>query len=253
MYFEQSIKYKSKRVSVWNLFSACRERGENMKDVNILLVEDESRIREIVKTYAIKDQFNIFEADTGKEAMEMLELQEYHMVVLDVMLPDTDGWSILRKIRKEKGIPVIMLTARGEEDDKLMGFELGADDYVTKPFSAKELIARIKSVLRRNQVVMAGEAIEINYIHINTSFHQIQVHGEEVDLSPLEYKLLMYFVDNRNIALSREQILNGVWGFDYFGDERTVDTHVKRLRKKLKDDGELIKTIRGVGYRMVTE
>lgn len=224
-----------------------------MKEVNILMVEDDARIREIVKTYAVKEQFQIFEAGSGKEAFELLEIREYHLIVLDVMLPDTDGWAILRKIRKEKGIPVIMLTARGEEDDKLLGFELGADDYVTKPFSAKELIARIKTVLRRNQVVTAGEILEIQHIHINTSFHQIQVHGQEIDLSPLEYRLLMYFVDHRNLALSRDQILNGVWGYDYFGDERTVDTHVKRLRKKLDEDGELIKTIRGVGYRMVIE
>ncbi len=150
-------------------------------------------------------------------------------------------------------IPVIMLTARSEEEDKLLGFDLGADDYVTKPFSAKELMARIKSVLKRNHVVTLGETIDIGAMTINTSFHQIQLNDDEVELTPLEYKLLMYFVNNRNIALSRDQILNGVWGYDYFGDERTVDTHVKRLRKKIGEEGARIKTIRGIGYRMVIE
>ena len=224
-----------------------------MKEINILVVEDEEKIREIIKTYAVKEQYQIFEAGSGKEAYELLEEREYQMILLDVMLPDTDGWTILRKIRKEKKIPVIMLTARAEEDDKLLGFDLGADDYVTKPFSAKELMARIKTVLKRNHIVTLGETVNIGELSINTSFHQVQVQGEDVELTPLEYKLLMYLVDNRNIALNRDQILNGVWGYDYFGDERTVDTHVKRLRQKIGDEGGRIKTIRGIGYRMVTE
>lgn len=230
-----------------------KEVGECMKDINILLVEDEEKIREIVKTYAEKEQYHIYEAGTGAQAYDLLDERLYQMIILDVMLPDTDGWTILRKIRKEKNIPVIMLTARAEEDDKLLGFDLGADDYVTKPFSAKELMARIKTVLKRNHVVTIGETIEIGTMTINTSFHQIQVAGEEVELTPLEYKLLMYLVDNRNIALNRNQILDGVWGYDYFGDERTVDTHVKRLRKKIGIEGASIKTVRGVGYRMVIE
>lgn len=224
-----------------------------MKDINILVVEDEEKIREIIRTYAITEQYSIFEAGSGEEAYDLLEEREYQMMILDVMLPDTDGWTILRKIRKEMNIPVIMLTARSEEEDKLLGFDLGADDYVTKPFSAKELMARIKSVLKRNHVVTLGETIDIGAMTINTSFHQIQLNDDEVELTPLEYKLLMYFVNNRNIALSRDQILNGVWGYDYFGDERTVDTHVKRLRKKIGEEGARIKTIRGIGYRMVIE
>lgn len=224
-----------------------------MKEINILIVEDEVKIREIVRTYAIKEQYQFFEAGSGQECYDLLEEREYHLIILDVMLPDTDGWTILRKVRKEKNIPVVMLTAREEEDDKLLGFDLGADDYVTKPFSIKELMARIKTVLKRNQIVTSGESIEVGCMSINTSFHQIQVNGEEVELTPLEYKLLMYFVDNRNIALNREQILNGVWGYDYFGDERTVDTHVKRLRRKIGDEGNRIKTVRGFGYRMVVE
>lgn len=224
-----------------------------MKEINILIVEDEVKIREIVRTYAVKEQYHVFEAGSGQECYDLLEEREYQMLILDVMLPDTDGWTILRKIRKEKNLPVIMLTARGEEDDKLLGFELGADDYMTKPFSAKELMARIKTVLKRNNIVMDGESLVIGDMLINTSFHQIQVNGEDVELTPLEYKLLMYFVDNRNLALNRDQILNGVWGYDYFGDERTVDTHVKRLRKKIGEEGNRIKTIRGLGYRMVVD
>lgn len=222
-----------------------------MKEINVLLVEDEVKIREIIKTYAVKEHFQIVEAGSGEACYARLEERDFQMIILDVMLPDTDGWTILRKIRREKNIPVIMLTARGEEDDKLLGFDLGADDYVTKPFSAKELMARIKTVLKRNHVVTSGETIAIGTLSINTSFHQIIISGTEVELTPLEYKLLMYFVDNRNMALNRDQILNGVWGYDYYGDERTVDTHVKRLRRKLGQEGARIKTIRGLGYRMV--
>ncbi len=224
-----------------------------MKDIHILLVEDDTRIREIIRTYAEREKYQIFEAGTGQEAYALFDEREYHMLILDVMLPDTDGWTILRKIRQESKIPVIMLTARGEEDDKLLGFDLGADDYVTKPFSAKELMARIKTILKRNHTVTVGEIVRAGNLSINTSFHQIQVDGVEVDLTPLEYNLLMYFIDNRNLALDREQILNGVWGYSYYGDERTVDTHVKRLRKKIGTAGEQIKTIRGVGYRMVVD
>ena len=150
-------------------------------------------------------------------------------------------------------VPVIMLTARAEEEDKLFGFDLGADDYMTKPFSAKELMARIKTVLKRNNTVTQGEIIHIGGIEMNTSFHQVSIKGEPIEMTPLEYSLLSFFVNNRNLAMSRTQILDGVWGYDYFGDERTVDTHVKRLRKKLGEEGEHIKTIRGVGYRLVVE
>lgn len=205
----------------------------------------------------------VSEAGTGKEAIELLETQAYHIILLDVMLPDTDGWTLLRRLRRTSSVPVIMLTARGEEDDKLLGFDLGADDYMTKPFSVKELMARIKTVLNRHHVATYGEVLSIGALTVNTAFHQVCVDNQDVALTPLEYNLLMYFLDNRNIALSREQILNGVWGYDYYGDERTVDTHVKRLRQKLNGDTPLsgqtlsrgfsIKTIRGVGYRMVVE
>lgn len=222
-----------------------------MRKMNLLIVEDESSIREIISTYAGKEGYTVYEAEDGKRCYDLLYERDYHMIILDVMLPDTDGWTILRRIRKELQVPVIMLTARSEEDDKLLGFELGADDYVTKPFSAKELMARIRSVLKRNQSILMGDIIQLDELTIQTSYHQVLMNQEEIPLSPLEYDLLMYLVENKNQALTRDQILNGVWGYDYYGDERTVDTHIKRLRQKIGDDGTRIKTIRGVGYRMV--
>lgn len=224
-----------------------------MRDINILIIEDEEKIREIIRTYMVKEQYHFYEAESGDEAFLLFDQREYQMILLDVMLPDTDGWTILRKIRQESKVPIIMLTARGEEDDKLLGFDLGVDDYVTKPFSVKELMARIKTILKRNHTVTSGELMTIGKLSINMSFHQIKIDGKDIELTPLEYKLLMYFIDNRNMALDREQILNGVWGYDYYGDERTVDTHVKRLRKKLLSEGPRIITIRGLGYRMVVE
>jgi len=220
-------------------------------DLNILLVEDDIRIREIIRTYLKRENYKLYEAGTGEKAFELLEEKEFQLVVLDVMLPDTDGWSILRKIRAKSQLPVIMLTARAEETDKLFGFDLGADDYMTKPFSAKELLARIKALLKRNQIATANELVQIGNIKINTSYHQVYINEQVIELTPLEYSLLSYLVDNKNLAMSRTQILDGVWGYDYFGDERTVDTHIKRLRKKLLSEGDYIKTIRGVGYRMV--
>lgn len=224
-----------------------------MYAINILLVEDEVRIREIIRTYMEKENYKLFEAGTGEEAFELFEENAMQMVVLDVMLPDTDGWTILRKLRKMSKVPVIMLTARAEEEDKLFGFDLGADDYLTKPFSAKELVARVKSLLKRNNIASANDVIHIGGIEVNTSFHQIAIEGEVIEMTPLEYGLLAFFIDHKNIALNRTQILDGVWGYDYYGDERTVDTHIRRLRKKLGSQGEMIKTVRGLGYRMVVE
>ena len=220
-------------------------------DINLLIIEDEKGIREIIRTYAEKENYTVYEAGTGREGFELMEKRKFSLIILDVMLPDNDGWTILRKFREKSKIPVIMLTARSEEDDKLFGFELGADDYVTKPFSAKELLARVKTVLKRNHVVTTGETVTLSVIEINTSFHQVAISGTPVELTPLEYDLLIYFVNNRNMALSRTQILDGVWGYDYFGDERTVDTHVKRLRNKLAQAGDMITTVRGLGYRLV--
>lgn len=224
-----------------------------MYGINILLVEDEVRIREIIRTYMEKENYQLFEAGTGAEAYTLFEENNIQILILDVMLPDTDGWTILRKIRQTSQVPIIMLTARAEEEDKLFGFDLGADDYLTKPFSTKELVARIKSLLKRNNIATASEVTTIGGIEVNTSFHQVAIEGEIIEMTPLEYSLLSYFIDNKNIALNRTQILDGVWGYDYFGDERTVDTHVKRLRNKLGSSGTIIKTVRGLGYRMVVE
>jgi len=222
-----------------------------MYGIHILLVEDDERLREIVQKYLEHENFTVFLAESGEVAFEQLEIRPYHMVLLDVMLPDTDGWRILRHIRKNMDVPVIMLTARSEEDDKLFGFELGADDYVTKPFSTKLLLARIKAVLNRNKTALLKSEININNIRIQLELHQVSVNGQNIEMTPIEYSLLLYFADNINIALSRTQILNAVWGYDYYGDERTVDTHVKRLRQKLGSGSDYLETVRGHGYRLV--
>lgn len=224
-----------------------------MYGINILLVEDDHRIREIVRKYLQHEEFIVYQAATGTEAFEQLEEREYHLILLDVMVPDKDGWTILKKIRETKDTPVIMLTARSEEDDKLFGFELGADDYITKPFSNKLLLARIKAVLKRNRIASINNEIEINNIKINKDHREVFVENQKIKVTPIEYSLLLYFIDNINIALSRTQILNFVWGFDYFGDERTVDTHLKRLRKKLGNESKCIKTVIGYGYKMVKD
>lgn len=223
-----------------------------MYQLQILLVEDDVRLREIVRKYLVHDNYEVLEAGTGAEAFRLLEEQQFNLVLLDVMLPDTDGWTILRHIKENLHVPVIMMTARSEEDDKLFGFDLGADDYVTKPFSGKELMARVKARLK-DQQVSVNKIIKLGGIDVNTSYRQVSIEGEPVEMTSLEYSLLLYFVDNQNIALNRQQILDHVWGYDYFGDERTVDTHVKRLRQKLGIHGDYIKTVRGHGYRMVVE
>lgn len=224
-----------------------------MYNITVLLVEDDEHIREIVKRYLTHQGLIVYEAENGKMAFKQLEQRDYHLVLLDVMLPDTDGWTILRRLRESKDIPVIMLTARSEEDDKLFGFDLGADDYITKPFSNKLLFARIKAVLKRNNVVSVDHEMTIKELRINKDARQVYVKEEIIELTPIEYSLLLYFVDNIDLALSRTQILNSVWGYDYFGDERTVDTHVKRLRHKLGGGNEYIQTVRGHGYRMMKD
>lgn len=221
-----------------------------MYQLKILVVEDDARLREIVRKHLLHENYEVFEAETGDAAFAVLEEQSFQLVLLDVMLPDTDGWSILRHIKAKFNTPVIMMTARGEEEDKLFGFDLGADDYVTKPFSGKELMARIRVRLKEHQV-SANSIVRIGEIEINTSHRQVIIKGEAIETTALEYSLLLYFVDNLNIALNRQQILDQVWGYDYFGDERTVDTHVKRLRQKLGVCSNYIQTLRGHGYRMV--
>lgn len=228
-------------------------RGVYMYNLSILLVEDDDRIRDIVTRYLEHEGFSIYGAPDARHAFELLEERDYHMVLLDVMLPDSDGWVVLRRIRESNEVPVIMLTARSEDEDKLLGFELGADDYITKPFSNKLLLARIKAVLKRNQIATVSDTIEIKNLVINKTSRQVYVSDKLIDLTPIEFSLLLYFVDNMNIALTRNQILDSVWGFDYYGDHRTVDTHVKRLRHKLLDASDCITTVRGHGYRMVKD
>jgi DNA-binding response OmpR family regulator len=214
--------------------------------MNILIVDDETLIRNVIKEYSKSEGYNIFEASDGIEAIEMVKNNNIDLVVLDVMMPNLDGFSACKEIKKIKNIPVIILSARKEEYDKLVGFELGIDDYITKPFSPKELMARIKAVSKRNAV-----ADEFNYktLVINYAGHTVSVDDEELKLTPKEYEILCYLVQNKNIAVSRETILSKLWGYSFFGDDRTVDTHIKKLRNNLGKYRDLITTVRGMGYK----
>lgn len=216
----------------------------------ILMAEDEERLRKLVTTYLKRENYDVLEAKDGKEALKIWEEEKVDFVILDVMMPFVDGWSVCREIRRESDIPIIMLTARGEESDKLFGFDLGVDDYVTKPFSVKELVARVKALLKRSGQQQIKDAITMGPLSIDTMQHQVYINGQAVELSPKEYDLLYFMMLNKNQALTRDAILNGVWGYDYYGDLRTVDTHIKRLRKKLEDFGDSIVTVRGIGYRL---
>lgn len=220
-----------------------------MYQINILIAEDEERLRKLIVKYLKCENYQVFEACNGKEAIEIFEENAIDLVILDVMMPITDGWTACKTIRKQSKVPIIMLTARSEEEDKLFGFELGVDDYVTKPFSTKELLARVKALMKRSGKTEAQEDITMGEMAIHTASRIVEVSGEEIQLSPKEYDLLIYFVDYQNRALSREQIINRIWGYDFFGDDRTVDTVIKRLRKKLGNEGERIVTVRSVGYR----
>lgn len=217
----------------------------------ILVVDDEPKIREVIKEYAVFDGHEVDEAEDGSKAIEMVRKNEYDIIILDIMMPHIDGYTACREIKKLKDIPVIMLSARAEEYDKLFGFELGVDDYIVKPFSAKELLARIKAVLKRNTKteVTDEKALKYKGLEINFVAREVTVDGERVAMTPKEYDLLFYFVRNMNIALSREKILEEVWGFDFYGDDRTVDTHIKMLRNSLGQYRDLIVTLRGLGYR----
>jgi DNA-binding response OmpR family regulator len=218
---------------------------------NLLLIEDEYRMREILVDYFKKEQFHIFEASNGREAMEIFEDNNIHLVILDIMIPEIDGWAVCKRIRKESDVPVIMLTARSDEDDKLMGYELGADDYVTKPFSPKVLVAKSKMLLRRAEGNVGKDSSVLYYggIEINKRSHTVKLDQVLVELAPKEYELLLYMIENKEMVLTREQILNHVWGYDYFGDLRTVDTHIKKIRSKLGEWSKHISTITRVGYK----
>lgn len=224
-----------------------------MNNIKILLTEDEESLRKLMKAYYLKEGALVLEAKDGEEALKIFKEEKIDIVILDIMLPKYDGWTVCKKIREESDVPILMLTARSEENDKLLGFELGADDYMTKPFSLKELMARSKVLLKRsqkyNQDFDVDNIININGLKINKNSRKVYIDEKEVELSPKEYELLSYFVINTNQALSREMILDGVWGYDYYGDLRTVDTHVKRLRHKLEEYGKSIVTVRSFGYR----
>ena len=216
----------------------------------ILVVDDEIKIREIIKEYAEFEGYEVAQAEDGMQAVEMVKNQDFDIIIMDVMMPKLDGYSACKEIRKIKQIPVIMLSARGEEYDKLFGFEIGVDDYVVKPFSPKELMARIRAVLNRASASQRTEdVIKYEGLEINFTAREVKIDGKKVSMTPKEYDLLFYLVKNMNIALSREKLLEEVWGFDFYGDDRTVDTHIKMLRNSLGKYRNLIVTLRGMGYK----
>ncbi|HJA06238.1 MAG TPA: response regulator transcription factor [Candidatus Mediterraneibacter pullicola] len=221
-----------------------------MENIKILVVDDESRMRKLVKDFLAREGYVVIEAGDGMEAMDIFyEEKDIALVILDVMMPKMDGWQVCREIRESSKVPIIMLTARSEERDELQGFELGVDEYISKPFSPKILVARVNAILRRSLGNAGGDVVEAGGIVIDKAAHIVKIDGTLVELSYKEFELLSYFVENQGIALSREKILNNVWNYDYFGDARTIDTHVKKLRSKLGAKGEYIKTIWGMGYK----
>lgn len=221
-----------------------------MDKMKILVVDDELRIRKLVHDFLIQKNFEVLEAADGEEAIDVFyENKDIALIILDVMMPKMDGFEVCREIRKNSKVPIIMLTARSEEADELQGFNLGVDEYISKPFSPKILTARVDAIIRRTYQIDSGEILTIGNLSVNKEAHTVTVDGEPVELSIKEYELLIYFLDNKGVALSRERILNNVWNYDYFGDARTIDTHVKKLRKKLGDAGDSIKTIWGMGYK----
>lgn len=221
-----------------------------MDELKILVVDDESRMRKLVKDFLVKKQYKVLEAGDGEEAIEVFfGNKDISLIILDVMMPKMDGWEVCKEIRKFSKVPIIMLTAKSEENDELKGFELGVDEYISKPFSPKILVARVDAILRRANKIGADMTIEAGDIKIDKAAHIVNVKDKEIELSFKEFELLTYFIENKGIALSREKILNNVWNYDYFGDARTIDTHVKKLRSKLGDKGDYIKTIWGMGYK----
>ena len=224
-----------------------------MSNIQILVVDDESRMRKLVKDFLQREGYSVLEAGDGMEAMDIFYEQKIDLVILDVMMPRMDGWQTCREIRRDSTVPIIMLTARSEERDELQGFELGVDEYISKPFSPKILVARVGALLKRIYGTDAEEKMEAGGIELDKAAHQVQVDGKSIDLSYKEFELLTYFLENQGIALSREKILNNVWNYDYFGEARTIDTQVKKLRNKLGDKGNYIKTIWGMGYKFEVE
>lgn len=225
-----------------------------MEKAKILVVDDESRMRKLIRDFLEREGYQILEAADGIEAMDLFYADKnIDLIILDVMMPRMDGWQVCREVREYSKVPIMMLTARAEEQSELKGFELGVDEYITKPFSPKILVARVGAILKRVKNIEENTVIDAGGILINQAAHLVTINGESIDLSVKEFELLTYFVENQKIALSREKILNNVWNYDYFGDARTIDTHVKKLRNKLGDKGNYIKTIWGMGYKFEVE
>jgi two-component system response regulator ResD len=220
-----------------------------MDKLKILVVDDESRMRKLVKDFLVRKNYDVLEAENGEQAIDIFfSKKDIALIILDVMMPKLDGWQVCREVRQYSKVPIIMLTAKGDEKDELMGFDLGVDEYISKPFSPKILVARVEAVLRRTTST-EEEFIEVGGIVLDKAAHQVKIDGGEIELSFKEFELLTYFVTNQGVALSREKILNNVWNYDYFGDARTIDTHVKKLRSKMGPKGDFIKTIWGLGYK----
>ena len=215
--------------------------------MKILVVDDEYLIRDVIKEYAINEGYEVIEAENGLDALKIINKENVDLMILDIMMPKLDGYSVLKEI-KDKNIPVIMLSARSEEFDKLLGFDLGVDDYMTKPFSPKELMARIKSILKRTKKTL-DDTFVYKTLEVNFKAHTVKIDNKEVKVTPKEFELLTYFIENKGIALSREQLLNNLWGYDFFGDDRTIDTHIKMLRNNLGEYRKLIITVHGMGYK----
>lgn len=225
-----------------------------MEKTKILVVDDESRMRKLVKDFLVRSQFEVLEAENGAQALDLFfEDKDIALVILDVMMPGMDGWEVCREIRQYSKVPIIMLTARTDESDELQGFKLGVDEYITKPFSPKILVARVEAVLRRSGVKAEESRLVAGDITLDKTAHVVMIQGKSIDLSFKEFELLEYFMENEGIALSRETILDRVWNYDYFGDARTIDTHVKKLRSKLGEQGAYIKTIWGMGYKFISK
>ena len=222
-----------------------------MERIKILVVDDEARMRKLVKDFLSKSGYEVLEAEDGSQALDIFfEQNDIALIILDVMMPKMDGWQTCREIRQYSKVPIIMLTAKSDERDELQGFQLGVDEYISKPFSPKILVARVEAILRRTNQLAEEEKLEAGGIVLDKAAHSVTIDGQSIDLSYKEFELLAYFLENKGIALSREKILNNVWNYDYFGDARTIDTHVKKLRSKMGEKGDLIKTIWGMGYKL---
>lgn len=222
-----------------------------MDKLKILVVDDESRMRKLVRDFLVRQDFEVLEAGDGEEALDLFyKYKSIALIILDVMMPKMNGWEVCKEVRESSKVPIIMLTAKSDESDELMGFDLGVDEYISKPFSPKILVARVEAILRRtNKLGGASEVKKAGAIVLDKTAHEVKIDGKQIDLSFKEFELLDYFLDNQGIALSRERILNSVWNYDYFGDARTIDTHVKKLRSKLGEYGDYIKTVWGMGYK----